>query len=61
MVEDFSCIWSLVERATDGDEVSEELIGLVEVVAEEMAVDFGQSGSGFLAMEKLQELSLHLH
>lgn len=39
--EDARCVVGVAEGSADGDEVGEEEIGAVEVVAEEMGVDLG--------------------
>lgn len=58
--EDTSGVGHLVEGAADGDKVREDLIGLVEAVAEEVGVDLGDLGPGLAAMEESQDGSLRL-
>lgn len=40
----------LVLGPTDGDEVGDDLVGMVEAVAQDVGVDFVQPGSGLLAV-----------
>ncbi|KAL2514960.1 Uncharacterized protein Fot_28931 [Forsythia ovata] len=49
-----------VEGAADRDEVGEKLVGVMEVVAEKMAVDFSKAGAGVAAMEEAEEPPLYL-
>lgn len=58
--EDASGVGHPVEGAADGDEVGEDLVGLVEAVAEEVGVDLGESGPGLAAVEEPQDGSLRL-
>lgn len=60
LVEDEASVRGLVERGADGDEVGKDLVGLVEVVAEEVGVDLGELGSGFAAVEEAEDPPLHL-
>lgn len=48
-----------IEGAADGDEMGEELVGVVEMVAEEVSMDFSEVGSGFPAVQKVEEPALH--
>lgn len=49
-----------VEGAADRDEVREDLVGLIEAVAEEVGVDLGEPGPGLAAVEEPQHGSLRL-
>lgn len=49
-----------VEGATDRDEMGEEKVRLVEVMAEEVGVDLGQFSSGVMAMEEAKDSPLRL-
>lgn len=50
----------LVQGATHRDEVGEDLVGLVEVVAEDVGVYLGKLGSGFPAVEVAEDSPLRL-
>lgn len=60
LVEDANGVGHPVEGAADGDEVGEDLVGLVEAVAEEVGVDLGEPGPGLAAVEESQDGSLRL-
>ena len=53
-VEDAPRVAHFVNGAADGDEVGEDLVGLVEAVAEEVGVDFGELFAGFVAVEEAE-------
>lgn len=40
------------EGGADGDEVGEDLIGLLEAMAEEVAMDFGEVTAGLAAVKE---------
>lgn len=48
-----------VKSAADGDKVGEKLVGVVEMVAQEVSVNFSEVVSGFPAMEKVEESPFH--
>lgn len=60
LAKDAICVSHFVKGAANGDKVGEDLVRLVEVVAEEMGMDFGESGSGFVAVEEVEDSPLHL-
>lgn len=57
---DAICVSHFVKAPANGDEMGEDLVGLVEAVAEEVGVDLGELGSGFVAMEEAEDSPLHL-
>lgn len=57
LVEDLSGVVHFFVGSTNRDEVGEDLVGLVEVVAEEMGVYLRHLVSGFQAMKKPQNLA----
>ena len=60
LAKDTICICHFVKGPANGDEVGEDLVGLVEAVAEEVGMDFRESGSRFVAMEEAEDSSLDL-
>lgn len=59
LLKDTVGIRHFIEGAADGDEMGEELVGVVEMVAEKVSMDFSEMGSGFPAVEKVEEPPLH--
>jgi hypothetical protein len=57
---DAICVTHFVKSPANGDEVCEDLVGLVEAMAEEVGVDLGELGSGFVAVEEAEDSPLHL-
>lgn len=53
-------IVNVVESGANGDEMGEDLVGLVEAMAEEVGVDLSEMGSGFVAMKEAEDSSLDL-
>lgn len=53
-------IGNLVESGANGDEMGEDLIGLMKAMAEEMGVDLSEMGSGFMAVKKTEDFALDL-
>ena len=45
-------IGNAVERGANGDEMGENLVGLMEAMAEEVGVDLSEMGSRFVAVKK---------
>ncbi|KAL5996332.1 hypothetical protein ACLOJK_026409 [Asimina triloba] len=56
--EEKACVRHFAERGANTDEVGDEEIGLVEVSAEEMGVDFSEVGAGGAAMEEAKDVAL---
>lgn len=50
--EDASGVREVVEGGAEGDEVGEDLVGMVEAMAEEVGVDLGEVGEGFGAVKE---------
>jgi len=60
MVEDGCGVRNLVKRGANGDEVREDLVGLVEAMAEEMSVDLWEMGFGFCVVKKMEDFAFYL-
>lgn len=45
---------------TYGNEVGEDLVGLVKAMTEEVGMDLGKLNSSFVAMEEVKNLSFNL-
>lgn len=54
MVKDPIRVGHFVERPANGDEMGEDLVGLVKSMAEEVGVDLGELCSCFMAMEEAE-------
>lgn len=54
------CIRHFVKRRAYGNEVGEELVGVVEMMAKEVSMYFSESGSSVTTMEKAEKLPFHL-
>lgn len=57
---DAICVSHFVKGPANGDEVREDLVGLVEAMAEEVGMDLRELGSGFVAVEEAEDSPLHL-
>lgn len=55
MVKDAVGVGHFVQRPTDRDKMSEDLIGLGKAMAEGVGVDLGEMGPGFMAMEEPED------
>jgi hypothetical protein len=60
MVEDGCGVRDLVKRGANGDEMREDLVGLVEAMAEEMSVDLWKMGLGFCVVKKMENFAFYL-
>lgn len=54
-------IANAVERGANGDEMGEDLVGLMETMAEEVGVNLSEMGSRFVAVKKAEDSPLDLH
>lgn len=59
LAENEVCIGHFVDGATDGDEVGEDEVGVVESVAEEMGVDGAEIAAGLVAVEEMEDSAFH--
>lgn len=55
MVKDAIRVGHFVQRPANGDEMGEDLVGMVKSMAEEVSVDLRELGSGFMAMEEAED------
>lgn len=60
MVEDGCGVRNLVKRGANGDEVGEDLVGMVEAMAEEMSVDLWEMSLGFCVVKKMENFAFYL-
>lgn len=60
MVEDECGVRGLLKRGADGDEMGQDLVGLVEPMAEEVGVDLGEISLGFGVVKEMQNFTLYL-
>ncbi|GAU21522.1 hypothetical protein TSUD_34850 [Trifolium subterraneum] len=60
MVEDECGVRDLMKRGADGDEMGEDLVGLVEAMAEEMSVDLWELSFGFGVVKKMKNFAFYL-
>lgn len=60
MLEDEGRVKHFVKGAADGNEVGEELVRVVKVVAKDMGMDLSELGSRFVTVEKAQNPPLNL-
>lgn len=51
-------IGNFVESSANGDEMGEDLVGLVKVVTEEVGVDLSEMGWGFVAGKEAKDAPL---
>jgi hypothetical protein len=60
IVENECGVRNLVKRVANGDEVGENLVGLVEAMAEEMGVDLWELSFGFRVVKKMENFAFYL-
>ncbi|WJX19617.1 hypothetical protein P8452_09280 [Trifolium repens] len=60
IVENECGVRNLVKRVANGDEVGENLVGLVEAMAEEMGVDLWELSFGFGVVKKMENFAFYL-
>lgn len=60
MLEDEGCVEHFIKGTADGDEVGEELVGVVKMVAKDVGMDLSEMGSRFVTVEKTENPPLNL-